>query len=177
MSGIAKAVESLKEDFDAADNVVNDIYNKYFANYFAKVVEMHTRFSDIDVSITDKELEWIITSLPLDLFAASDALAQFKQHNEIVKLTIKQRKQNNQAEEIDEEYKLMTIVYSSVIAKVEHQISFSKELIMGAKKVWEARKRTESPAINEMSSSSDLPEYKPIPRQTYIRGGLDGDIQ
>jgi len=173
MDSIKNALESLDEDFKAADKVVDDIYSNYFAKYFSKVSEMHTRFSDINVSITDKELEWIITSLPLDLFAASDALAQFKQHNEIVKLTIKQRKQDKKAEEIDEEYKLMSIVYSSVIAKVEHQISFSKELIMGAKKVWDARKRTEqSNPINEVTTP-DLPDYKPIKKtgpMTYIKG-------
>lgn len=177
MDSIANALESLKADFEAADNVVDDIYKKYFAKYFSRVTEMHNRFKDVEVSITDKELEWIITALPLDLFAASDALAQFKQHNEIVKLTIKQRKQKKQEEEIDEEYKLMQIVYSSVIAKVEHQISFSKELIMGAKKVWEARKRAEQPAVNE-TSTPELPDYKPIQRNVYIRGGegIDGII-
>ena len=172
MDSIKHALESLEADFAAADKVVDDIYDKYFSKYFVKVNEMHVKFSDINISITDKELEWIITSLPLDLFAASDALAQFKQHNEIVKLTIKQRKQNKQEEEIDEEYKLMSIVYSSVIAKVEHQISFSKELIMGAKKVWDARKRTEqSNPISEVNA--ELPDYKPVHRQgpmTYIKG-------
>lgn len=169
MASISKAFESLKEDFDAADSVVDDIYNKYFAKYFAKVTEMHDKFCDINTPITDLELSWIITALPLELFAASDALAQFKQHNEIVKLTIKQRKHNKQDEDIDEEYKLMTIVYSSVINKVESKISFSKELIMGAKKVWDARQHSSQPPIGEVNV--DLPDYQPIKRpQTYIKG-------
>jgi len=172
MGTIANALSSLQEDFNAADKVVDDIYNNYFAKYFQREVEMQEKFRDINVSITDKELEWIITSLPLDLFAASDALSQFKQHNEIVKLTIKQRKSKGvESQEIDEEYKLMQIVYTSVIDKVEHQISFSKELIMGAKKVWDARKRSEQPPINEVNIP-ELPEYKPIVKQTgvYVKG-------
>lgn len=168
MSSISNAMAALSEDFKAADDVVSDIYNKYFAKYFKKEQDMYARFKDTENSITDKELEWIITSLPLELMSASDALAQFRQHNEIIKLTIKQRKKNETQEEIDEEYKLMNIVYNCVIDKVEHQLSFSKELIMGAKKVWDARKRTEQPVIPEVNS---LPDYQPIKKQTYIHGG------
>ena len=168
---------ALKDDFQAADDVVNEIYNKYFASYFKKVDEMYTRFQDKEVAITDTELEWIITALPLELMSASGALAQFKQHHEIIKLTIKQRKADSKQEDIDEEYKLMSIVYNCVISKVEHQLSFSKELIMGAKKVWDARKRTEQ--VNPINEVNSLPDYQPIKRQQYIHGGLDidGDIQ
>lgn len=169
MSNISKAMEALKDDFKAADDVVDEIYTNYFAKYFAKEAAMYERFQDPDNSITDKELEWIITSLPLELMAASNALAQFKQHHEIIKLTIKQRKKAEQ-EELDEEYKLMSIVYNCVIDKVEHQLSFSKELIMGAKKVWDARRRTEQPVIPEVNQP-ELPDY-PI-KNTYIKGGID----
>lgn len=177
MSSIANAMEALKDDFKAADDVVTEIYNKYFAAYFKKENEMYVRFQDTDVSITDKELEWIITALPLELMSASDALSQFKQHHEIIKLTIKQRKLKSQQEDIDEEYKLMSIVYNCVIDKVEHELSFSKELIMGAKKVWDSRRRTEG--VNPINEVNSLPDYQPIKRQTYIHGGfdLDGNIQ
>lgn len=158
MSSIANAMAALKDDFTAADEVVEEIYNNYFAKYFAKEAQMYERFQDPEKSITDKELEWIITSLPLELMAASDALAQFKQHNEIIKLTIKQRKALTQ-EDIDNEYKLMSIVYNCVITKVEHKLSFSKELIMGAKKVWDARKHTEQ--VNPINEVNSLPDYQP----------------
>lgn len=167
MSNISNAINALKDDFKAADDVVGEIYTNYFSKYFAKEAEMYERFQDANNSITDKELEWIITSLPLELMAASDALAQFKQHNEIIKLTIKQRK-NLEQEDIDNEYKLMSIVYNCVINKVEGKLSFSKELIMGAKKVWDSRRKTEQPPINE---ANELPDY-PI-KNTYIKGGID----
>ena len=167
MSNISKAMEALKDDFKAADDIVDEIYTNYFAKYFAKEAEMYERFQDAHNSITDQELEWIITSLPLELMSASDALAQFKQHNEIIKLTIKQRKNHTQ-EDIDNEYKLMSIVYGCIISKVEGKLSFSKELIMGAKKVWDARRRTEQAPIKEVN---ELPDY-PI-KNTYIKGGID----
>lgn len=170
MGSISNAMEALKDDFKAADEVVDEIYNKYFATYFNKEVEMYEKFKDASNSISDSELEWIITSLPLELMAASNALAQFKQHNEIIKLTIKQRK-NNPVEDIDQEYKLMTIVYSCVIDQVERRLSFSKELIMGAKKVWDARRKAEQ--ANPISEvNTELPDYKkPTSKnQMYIRG-------
>lgn len=162
MSDISRAVDSLKEDFDAADALVDKIYDKYFARYFKKEAEMHIRFKDAEVPITDKELEWLITSLPLELFSVSNALAQFKQHNEIVKLKIKQRKSKDKAEVddgLDDEYKLMSIIYASVITRVEQEISFSKELIMGAKKVWDARRSGEKSPIAESIPEPTLPDY------------------
>lgn len=158
MSDISRALESLKEDFDAADNLVADIYDKYFASYFKKEVDMYAKFQDTDIVITDSELEWILISLPLDLKAASNALAQFKQHNEIVKLKIKQRKNTGDTDDLDEEYKLMSIIYSSVITRVEADISFSKELIMGAKKVWDARRKTEQ-VTPIAETNAELPDY------------------
>ena len=162
MSDISKALESLEEDFKSADKLVDDIYGKYFAKYFKKEAEMHTRFQDTDVVITDKELEWIITSLPLDLFSVSNALSQFKQHNEIVKLKIKRKKSKDadaEDSELEDEYKLMSIIYASVISRVEQEISFSKELIMGAKKIWDARRSGERAPIGEVVPK-ELPEYR-----------------
>lgn len=161
MSDISKALESLQEDFDSADKMVDNIYNKYFAKYFKKEVEMYARFKDADVPINDTELAWLITSLPLELFSVSNALTQFKQHLEIVKLKMKQHKAEGiEDEELSTEYKLMTIIYTSVITRVEQEISFSKELIMGAKKIWDARRSSELPPIGESSAKIDLPDYK-----------------
>ena len=159
MSDISRALEALEEDFISADALVSEIYDKYFASYFKKEQELHIKFQDAESQITDKELEWIITSLPLDLFSVANALAQFKQHNEIVKLKIKQRKKKDGDDDgLDEEFKLMTIIYTAVITRVEQEISFSKELIMGAKKVWDARRKTEQ--ANPISEvNTDLPDY------------------
>lgn len=162
MGDISKAIEVLREDFESSDALVSEIYNKYFLKYFIKETEMHQKFRDTEVPITDKELEWIITVLPLDLFSVSNALAQFKQHHEIVKLKVKQRSKNKDAsvDGLDEEFKLMSIIYSSVIVRVEQEISFSKELIMGAKKVWDARRSSEQSPIGPSLPQVELPEYK-----------------
>lgn len=163
---ISHALADLKEDFDAADKLVADIYAKYFADYFKRTEEFEKAFRSSETPITDAQLEDIMVGLPLDLIAASSGLAQFKQHKEIVKLTIKERKKSNSKDlpwetEKDAEYALMSIVYSSVIARVEGQISFSKELIMSAKKVWDARKHTE--VVTPIKEAVvDLPEFPGI---------------
>lgn len=160
MSDITRALEVLKEDFDAADNLVADIYEKYFSRFFNREHQMYDRFHDADVIINDRELEWILISLPLEMNAAANALTQFKQHNEIVKLKIKQRKSAkiDDADGLDEEFKLMSIVYTSVITRVEMELSFSKELIMGAKKIWDARRNSETPPVGEIG---DIPAQEP----------------
>lgn len=162
MSDISRAVDALKEDFASADNLVNEIYEKYFSRYFKRESDLYAKFRDADDPITDAELEWILISLPLDLKMVANALAQFKQHNEIVKLKIKQRKSAklDNADGMDEEYKLMNIIYTSVITRVELEISFSKELIMGAKKVWDARRSGDSAPVGEVSPRvPSLPDY------------------
>ena len=162
MSDISRAIASLQEDFDSADALVEEIYQKYFARYFAGESELYAKFQDSEIVINDKELEWILITLPLNLKSVSSALAQFKQHNEIVKLKIKQRKSKDNDSEpgLDEEYKLMSIIYAAVITRVEAEISFSKELIMGAKKVWDARRSSEIAPVREIVPDQELPEYR-----------------
>lgn len=160
MLDISKATETLQADFNAADNLVDELYHKYFAHYFKRTADLEVAFRNTDVPITDDQLEQIITAIPLDIYLVSGNLAQFKQHFEIVKLTNKQRKKAKLDEDIDTEYQLMAIIYNSVINRVENEIAGTKELIMGAKKVWDARKRAEtSVPINEQVPHTELPDY------------------
>ena len=162
--GISHAMEELKDDFASADALVLEIYDKYFASYFKRAEVFETAFRNKEIPITDEQLEDVMVGLPLDLIQVSGSLSQFKQHHEIVKLTIKQRKKAKTDElpwdeDLDTEYALMAIVYNAVIARVESQISFSKELIMSAKKVWDARKRTEDTI--PIKEYVELPDYQP----------------
>lgn len=171
---ISNAIESLRNDFSSVDSFVNELYDKYFQTYFAEEERLYARFKSASTPVTDDELEWIITSLPLDLYGASNALAQFKSHYEIVKLNLKQSKQSRAEAPSDatdvQEYQVMSIVYEAVINRVERQIAFSKELIMGAKKVWDARRKTEQTPIKEVTPT--LPDYNGV-ASTYIKGQLE----
>ena len=46
MASIENAMAALKEDFEAADEIVYSIYNKYFATFFCKEEEMYEKFKD-----------------------------------------------------------------------------------------------------------------------------------
>lgn len=158
MSLISNAIKDMESDFAAADELSESIYQTYFAKYFELGDVLYSRFKDNQKPIDDKELEQIITILPLDLLSGSSALAQFKAHNEIVKLQIRQRKKiKEELVDIDTEYQLMTIIYNAVINRVESQITFSKELIMGAKKVWDARRKSDH--TNPVNEVDELPKY------------------
>lgn len=170
---ISHAMENLKDDFNSADKLVDEIYSKYFATYFKRTFEFSEVFADKQNPITDDQLEDIIVGLPLDLIQVSASLSQFKQHHEIVKLTIKQRKKIKSDlvdnDDLNTEYALMAIVYSAVITRVESQISFSKELVMSAKKVWDARRHSED-AI-PIRGYVDLPDYTP---NSDVGGNFNG---
>lgn len=163
---ITKAIDYLRADLDSVDTFTDELYAKYFNVYFESAERLYQRFKSVDIPITDSELESIITSLPLDMYAASTALSQFQAHHEIAKLSSKQAKRaETDTTNVDlnvptsEEYQVMIIIYNAVISRVERQISFSKELIMGAKKVWDARRKTEQVPIKEITT--DLPDYVP----------------
>lgn len=65
---------------------------------------------------------------------------------------------------------ILLLAFSTIIQRVENEISFCRELIMGAKKVYDRRKATESASpINPPMGAGvkhDLPDY---PSQTYIK--------
>jgi len=74
------------------------------------------------------------------------------------------------------EYEILVTVYSSLITRVENQMSFAKELIMGSKKIWDSRKTSiDANPVSETEGHDELPDYvvpapNTIPNKTYITG-------
>lgn len=149
-------------------------YNTYFSQYFGEMASLYSRIQSTYKPITDNELEQILTDIPLQLFAASEALSQYKARIEVLKLEIKQRKhdvyeastETSQSARRDEaayavlEDEMLLKLYSLVVERVEHELSFSKELIMSAKKIWTARRETESvEAVSSSRVADTLPDY------------------
>lgn len=146
-----------------------EIYQTNFASYFENVRELYIKFKKSEyMPISDEDLSRILIEVPLSLFSASEAVQKLKTHQEIMKLNTKysklslddtEDKANSQAMEA------VTKAYENIITRAEKEISYSRELIMGAKKIWDARKRTESlMPVSEMSEedskrSKKLPEY------------------
>lgn len=173
-----------QEDFDDVDAWVKNRYEDVFAPYFYLVQELYKRMQSTTRQITDKELEEILSTVPLQMFAVAEELNNVKARMEVLKLEIKQKKndirasstetsqtaRNKQADEATAEDELLLKLYRSIVERVESQVSFSKELIMSAKKLWTSRRDAEN--IAQAAQNTELPDYSigdSDSKQSYIK--------
>lgn len=184
--------ENYQEYISDVESWVDDQYTEYFKTCFDKVRRIHERMKSQSRSITDSELEWILTELPMELFSISETLNKVRLDVEVIKLRKKSVKRDldKKASELVKEgefnktdsktwvdaelseHDILISAYSSLITRVESEISFSRELIMGCKKIWDARRKTEaSNPVSEVVPASDLPSYynKDRYHEPYIR--------
>lgn len=194
MANISNAIEEYKEDSEAIHAFCEELYSKNFKEHFDGVRSLYTRLKSKTHPISDDELEYVLTELPLELFSAAEKLNNLRLDHEVVKLKNKETLEKLRRELFDSfsdtdvsksakqdavnrslnekmvEYEILLSAYSSVITRVENEQSFARELIMGAKKIWDSRRGAESsnpvsPVVPE--EKTELPEYK-LPKQ-YIK--------
>ena len=184
---ISKTLEKLLPEISEVEKWVEAEYQHYFSAYYKGEAELYAKLKSQETSsssvpiITDAELEWILTSLPLELFSVAEQLNKLKTKQEVIKLHVKEVEDDyiadpslsglslsarkEKAASDTKEDKFLISVYSTLAERVEREISFSRELIMSAKKIWDSRRSSE-PAVPVVSSPSDLPEYNV---QKYIK--------
>ena len=176
-------VDSIKQaDILSVVNWCEEIYNTRFAKYFQGTRELYAKLQDRKTPITTDELEDLLTTTPLHLFSVSEELNNLRLSYEVVKLTNKSdrraavddliskgvsQSKANESVSLSVESKILEDAYNTVITRVENEISFSRELIMAAKKIWDSREHGEkvnpvSP-VDLMETESKLPEF-------YIKG-------
>lgn len=147
---LSKSREELSPITDLYDTLYNDIFAKYFEDEHSLFERLKSKFKPV----TDEELENILTMTPLNLYAVAEELNKFRLNVEVLKLRIKTAESNlksldNTSEvwvEISTQMiddKLLCAVYDKLILRVESEISFSRELIMAAKKLWDGRRQTD----------------------------------
>lgn len=183
--------DQYKEYIDDIETWCNEQYNQYFKDCFDSVRKIHKSMESQVRAISDTELEWILTELPMTLFSISESLNKYRLEHEVIKLRKKRIKLDldEEAKKLIEdkilsksdmkswvdaelsEHDVLLAAYSSVISRVESEISFSKELIMGCKKIWDARRKGE--AANPVSpidprDVDNIPDYSTRYDQ-YIR--------
>lgn len=174
---------------------INDIaswvdaqYNKNFRCCFDAVRRIHQKMESQIRTISDVELEWILTELPMMLFSISESLNRVKLESEVIKLrkkSIKAETEKKAAELVKEgqlvkadvkswvdtelvDHDVLLSAYTSLIGRVDSEISFSKELIMGCKKIWDSRRKTEnSNPVGEVVPSNQPSTYRY--HEPYIR--------
>lgn len=188
MRSISEIDAQYREDiFGGLDEWLDEAYETSFAEYFNVQSELTRRLSD-ETPITDAELQSILIDIPLKLFEVSEVLNRFKLRYNVIKLNIKKMEKGsvlNSSEgsethrrdmavlnTIDDKFLLQA--YESLIARVEKELSYSRELIMGAKKIWDGRRSAEEPtptvvSAEECEESYDLPEYMPASGKAYIK--------
>ena len=157
------------ETSDLLDSVVswcNNLYDEKFSKYFSYQKELYGRLEDTFRPISDSELEHILSQLPLDLFAVSESLNDLRLSAAVLKLSIKRKlktvskssiestqiKRDEDAELSVIDDKILLEAFNATILRVENQISFSRELIMSAKKIWDGRRKTDT--VNPVSEQS-----------------------
>ena len=163
--------EEYHEDMQTMSRWCDELYEQKFASHFSKMRELYSKLKlESGTTITDPELEWAITSFPLELFTVSESLNAVRLDYEMVKLKNKDKRSKVSDRGDLLENDIILAAYASVITRVENEISFSREFIMGAKKVWDSRRRVEKPPIDEVvpRTQVDLPDYYPT-KQTYIQ--------
>lgn len=173
MMNLQKTLEAISADIDEVNEWAENEYNKYFLQYFKGESELYNRMKSNSDPILDTELEWILTSLPLELFSVTEQLSKLRTAQEVIKLHIKQTERNyiqdpnspgsqtqkkEDASALTAEDKLLVTVYDSIIERVTREMTFSKELIMSAKKIWDAR-RNDGTLNPDVINRTNLPEY------------------
>lgn len=188
MIDLYKLNQAHSEDLDSVNDWCEDTYQAHFANHFKGVHSLFDRMQSKDRPITNDELEWVLCSLPLELFTVSERLNQFRMNEEVLKLKIKKRQSEikhelqsdgvsaalsaEAAKDAVSDDTLLLNAYSVVTSRVENEISFSRELIMGAKKIWDGRTKSENTMpVQPVNPADSLPVYEPE-GQTYIKGGI-----
>lgn len=170
------------EIFDGFDDIVEKEYTDKFADNFREVRKLYERLKSNVAPITDEELAYVLTTLPLELFDVSEKLNSIKLRCEILKLDEKhkvadikiqnpydpdagltkteyQEYLSNRITSETEEDLVVLAIYKTLIDRVESERTYAKELIMGAKKIWDSRRSAER---SSPIQSADLPEYPNI---------------
>ena len=147
-------------EFDSIRSWITEQYESRFKSYFEDIESLS--FKD-DEKITDEELEKILIKIPLKLFDASE---------EFVNMNIKKQKMMLKSKVFDSDEvvdessifldELIVKSFNAIIERVTRQLTYAKELVLSAKKIWSARKATEElgEGLDNSSILDSLPEYK-----------------
>lgn len=185
-SNLTVVMSGYQEDLDAVTEWCQSIYDDMFSCHFASVRHLYRSLRSKSKPISDTELESILIDLPLELFTVAEKVNKLRLEHEVLKMKIKEKKfelieqsdQPTAAKRTEEatirtlEDELLLTSYANVMSRVDQEISFSRELIMSAKKVWDSRKNsTNVHPVSPISIGDDLPNYNPTCTggSTYIR--------
>lgn len=153
----------------------SELYATMFSEYFKDHRILANKLRSQTAPISDSQLEWILTQVPLNLFDAAEKLSTLRTRYEVIKLSSKEKeydaykqssetteaKRREEAAVLTTDDKILLVALENVLNRVDKEMSYSRELIMSAKKIYDSRKQTErSNPVSEVSTKTDeLPEY------------------
>lgn len=191
MRDLNEILTKYDEDITGIDEWCENLYKSKFSTYFEDIQNLYTKMNKQGDKFTDADLEKVLTDVPLSLFSLSEALNSLRTAREIAKLRVRQDKSELKRELLAEfqankdtcgytksdipgmvsdkflEDDIVDVAFTGVITRVENEISFTKEFIMGVKKIWDRRKSTED--VNPIGAV--VPEYETLP--DYVPKNVD----
>lgn len=171
---IRDLMKERESDLEDVSKIADEIYDKNFQSSFDEQRALYAKLKKSDTPISDADLEKILIDIPLNLFDLSEGLNTFRLSLEVLKADMKlaRSKAYHMCEEKSATSKtefanmevlqdnLLISIYESVINRVQNEISFTRELIMGAKKIWDARRNTSNTNPVGEPDIDNLPSYK-----------------
>lgn len=162
-------------ELNSMETWCKELYDTMFSMYFKDHRMLASKLRSQTIPISDEQLEWILTQVPLNLFDASEKLSTLRTRYEVIRLASKEKEYEayKRSEESTEskrreaaavattEDKILLVALENILNRVDKEMSYSRELIMSAKKIYDGRKQTErsNPVSEVRTKTDDLPEY------------------
>lgn len=185
--------QAYNQDFTAANNLVLKIYSTDFLPHFSILESLYYEMSKDKNKISDASLEEILVNLPLELFKVSEKLTELRVKLAVTKLKNRETKVEKEGELMTTyydlpksemrsrisavlpmemaSYELLVDVYEALIDLVSSKLTFSKELIMSAKKVWTSRREAEGSMPCGETTPSDSDRIPNLPVYNFGKKG------
>ena len=158
--------EKYQADTASAEKWLSETYKRIFGTYFEQSDKLYDAIHTGNVSnFSDEDLSNILSVIPLDLLVAAEALSSVKVRTAFFKQQLKEYKHDSRDATDISELELLIHCYTALEELVSTKMSFSRELIMTAKKLWDARQEGANAMPVAERDYSNLPEYP----ATYIK--------
>lgn len=170
----SKINEVYYEDISGVTSWCDEKFNTLFSDSFQKVDELYHAMQDKSHPITNDQLEWALTAFPLELYVVAELVSQLKLEAEVIKLKNKEYRNelmdtyrsDMKGTALTEYVNVMMVeneivlaAYNALIARVDSKLTYSREFIMGAKKIWDARVKTSATNPVGEVTQYELPNY------------------
>ena len=170
---ITKLIDDTMKGVDELDAWCDKIYQDNFGDHFKEVRKLRAQMDMAErFPIPDADLEMILIDLPLELISALESVHRLRTHQELMKFNAKYRVREESPptaskadrDEITAGMLAVAKAYENIIERADREIAYCRELIMGAKKIWDARRNAEnanpvSETTKKSKKDKPLPEY------------------